>query len=162
MVVDYCKIFSDHVDHLYTLSLLLTADHGRAEQCLVAGLEDCVQANPVFREWAHAWATRTIIKNAIQMISPGKSETTASLESAAQLASEAGTLALAIMALPPLERFAYVMSVLEKYSDRECAKLLDCTVQEVVSARTYALERLAKRVHAATQQAQDLSVPVLS
>jgi hypothetical protein len=56
--------------------------------------------------------------------------------------SEASAPFVAIMNLPPFSRFAYVLSVLEKYSDRECAVLLDCTVGQVVHARTEALQRL--------------------
>ncbi|HYU44970.1 MAG TPA: isochorismatase family cysteine hydrolase [Terriglobales bacterium] len=46
MPPDFCAVFNDDLDHLYTLSLLLTADHQKAEQCFVAGLEDCLQGNP--------------------------------------------------------------------------------------------------------------------
>jgi hypothetical protein len=142
MAVDYCKNFSDNVDHLYTLSLLLTADHSKAEQCFVAGLEDCVEGNPVFREWAEAWAARTIIKNAIRMISPSRNGTS-STEAVTEPISDVGDLALAITVLPPFERFVYIVSVLERYSDRDCSLLLDCTVQDIANARTHALQQLA-------------------
>lgn len=36
----------------------------------MAGLEDSIHGNPVFKESAHSWSKRTIIKNAIRMISP--------------------------------------------------------------------------------------------
>jgi hypothetical protein len=75
MATDFCTVFNDDLDHLYTLSPLLTADHHKAEQCFVAGLEDCQQGNPVFREWAQSRATRTVIKNAIRIISPSRNET---------------------------------------------------------------------------------------
>ena len=35
---------------------------------------------------------------------------------------------MAIIALPAFQRFAFVMSVLEGYSNREAALLLDCSV----------------------------------
>lgn len=141
MPVDFCQMFDDDLDHLYTLSLLLTADRQKAEQCLVAGLEDCLQGNPVFREWAHSWARRTVVKNAIRMISPSplRNET----ETAAAGIPEPDTLAAAITSLKPFDRFVYVLSVLEKYSDRECSMLLDCTVEKVIDARTRALQFLA-------------------
>lgn len=162
MATDYCKIFSDHIDHLYTLSLLLTADHSKAEQCFVAGLDDCVHGNPVFREWAQAWATRTVIKNAIRMISPLRNKTITTAETTTERTSELDTLALAITKLPPLERFVYVMSVLERYSDRECSLLLDCTLEDIVNGRTHAFERLATLVCVEGQQAVDLSPDVVS
>jgi hypothetical protein len=161
MAVDYCKIFSDNVDHLYTLSLLLTADHSKAEQCFVAGLEDCVEGNPVFREWAEAWAVRTIIKNAIRIISPSRNRTTGT-EAVTEPISDAGDLALAITELPPFERFGYVMSVLERYSDRECSLFLDCTVQEIANARTHAFQQLPDMLGAGKSQAFEGTQAALS
>jgi hypothetical protein len=137
MPADFCQMFDDRLDYFYTLSLLLTTDRHKAEQCLVAGLEDCLQGNPVFREWAHSWARRTVIKNAIRMISPLRNEA----ETATGI-PEADTPAGAVTRLCPFDRFVYVLSVLEKYSDRECSMLLDCTVEKVVDARLRALQRL--------------------
>jgi len=37
---------------LYTLGFLLTADPQTAETCFVRGLEDSVEGNAVFKEWA--------------------------------------------------------------------------------------------------------------
>jgi hypothetical protein len=120
MPTDFCKVFEDHLDHLYTLSLLLTADHHKAEQCFIGGLEDCLQGNSVFREWAQSWATRAVIKNAIRIISPSRNETNRTTENydLTEPASEADTRAAAITKLPPFDRFVYVMSILEKYSYR--------------------------------------------
>jgi DNA-directed RNA polymerase specialized sigma24 family protein len=139
MPADFCRMFADNVDHLYTLAWLLTADRHKAEQCLVAGLEDCLQGNAVFREWAQSWAKRMVVKNAIRIISPSP------LRNEAKTAAgipEPATLADAITSLKPFDRFVYVLSVLEKYSDRECSMLLECTVQKVVHARTRALQLL--------------------
>ncbi len=144
MQTDYCKIFSDHVNRLYTLALLLTADYAKAEQCFVAGLEDCVEGNPVFREWGKVWAARMIIKNAIRMISSSKNETITNL--ARQSALEADVLVSGITGLPPFERVAYVTSVLEGYSDRECSLMLDCTVDDVAQGRIRAIGLLAESV----------------
>ena len=43
----------------------------------------------------------------------------------------------------PFERFVFVMAVLEGYSLRECSALLGCPVQDVVTAKSLALQRLA-------------------
>jgi DNA-directed RNA polymerase specialized sigma24 family protein len=137
---DFCRMFADDVDHLFTLALLLTADRSRAEHCVVAGLEDCLHTNAVFREWAHSWARRTVVKNAIRIISPSSFRNEA--KTAARI-PEPDTLADAITSLPPFDRFVYVLSVLEKYSDRECSMLLECTVERVMAARTRALQALA-------------------
>jgi DNA-directed RNA polymerase specialized sigma24 family protein len=140
MPADFCRTFADDVDHLFTLALLLTADRSRAEQCVVAGLEDCLHANAVFREWAHSWARRTVVKNAIRIVSPSPSRN--ETKTAAGI-PEQDTQADAITSLQPFDRFVYVLSVLEKYSDRECSMLLDCTVEKVMAARTRALQALA-------------------
>ncbi len=57
---DFCRIFSEKMDRLYLLALLLTADAGRAEECFVAGVGE---GNPAFRAWAYSWARRAIIQN---------------------------------------------------------------------------------------------------
>ena len=71
---EFCQIFADDENALYLLSLLLTADGSKAEKCFVAGLEDSIQGNPVFKEWARSWSKRMIVKNAIRMISPAWDE----------------------------------------------------------------------------------------
>ncbi len=145
MPADFCRVFDDHLDDLYTLSLLLTADRDKADQCFVSGLEDCLQGNPVFREWAQSWARRTIIKNAIRLIaplaiSPLRNETeTAGIP---EPLSEAGTPAAAITSLQPFDRFVFVLSALVRHSDRECSMLLDCSVEKIIDARIRALQQL--------------------
>src|SRR4029077_10222346 len=67
---DFRRIFDEDMNGLYLLSLLLTADREKAEQCFVSGLEDAVEGNPVFKEWARSWARRAIIQNAIRVINP--------------------------------------------------------------------------------------------
>ena len=143
MPSDFYQVFDHHMARLYTLSFLLTADHHKAEQCWVAGLEDCVQSNRAFREWAQSWARHTVIKNAMRMTAPARSEcmTTIKVEEVPEQASE-NTL-VGITGLEAFARFVYVMSVLEGFSDRECSVMLDCTVAEVVQARTQALQQLA-------------------
>src|SRR6266496_465100 len=107
---DYCRIFQEEVRPLYLLSFLLTANHARAEQCYVEGIENAAKS-PVFKEWARSWAKRTVIQNVIRLV--------------------------------PLERFVFVMSVLERYSDHDCSLLLNCTVKNVIDARLQALRALA-------------------
>jgi DNA-directed RNA polymerase specialized sigma24 family protein len=140
MPADFCKVFDDDLDHLYTLSLLLTADHGKADQCFVSGLQDCLQANSVFQEWAQSWARRTVIKNAVRLILLLRHKAETPTEFREPL-FEADSPAAAITSLQPFERFVYVLSVLEKYSDRECSMLLECTVGQVIDARARALQQ---------------------
>jgi len=145
---DFCRIFEKDMNRLYLLSFLLTGDRVIAEQCFVGGLQIAQEENHVFKEWAESWARRAVIQNAIRTIRPRR--TADDTPSAADPST--GTVATEpvgnawIVDLPAFERFAFVMSVLEGYSDQECSLLLGCTRGEVAAARTRALERLARSV----------------
>src|SRR4051812_33156522 len=67
---DFRRLFVEKVDSLYQLCFLLTTDPDKAEQYLLAGLDDCVKSHQVFREWAHTWAKRTLIQNAVRGVRP--------------------------------------------------------------------------------------------
>src|ERR1700751_4027674 len=146
------RIFVENMNSLYLLAFLLTADHGKAEQCFVSGLEDAVEGNPVFREWAHSWARRAIIQNAVRLINPRPGDASGGLRSASGgsnhkiLPAEHHREISAVLGLEPFERFVYVMTVLEHYSDHECSLLLDCPRRDVLPARTRALEQVGRQV----------------
>lgn len=143
---DFCRIFQQDMNPLYRLSFLLAADQTIAEQCFVGGLHIAQEGNPVFKEWAQAWARRAIILNAIRMIRPrlGNNGTIPMPDrGGVDTMTEPSEIA-AIVGLPAFERFAFVMSVLERYSDHECSLHLGCTVGDVVAARNRALERLGQ------------------
>jgi hypothetical protein len=61
---------AENRSELYLLSFLLTADRAKAERCFVAGLDETAEHNTAFREWAHAWARRVVINNALRYIAP--------------------------------------------------------------------------------------------
>jgi DNA-directed RNA polymerase specialized sigma24 family protein len=48
-----------------------------------------------------------------------------------------------VLALEDIERFAYVLAVLEGYPDQNCAVLLGISRQEVRETRIRAIERIA-------------------
>jgi DNA-directed RNA polymerase specialized sigma24 family protein len=145
---EFCQIFEKDMNSLYLLSLLLTGDHTIAEQCFVGGLHIAQEGSQVFKEWAESWARRAIILNAIRMIRPRK--TADNTHSTADSGSEHGLTEHAeiarIVDLPAFERFAFVMSVLEGYSDQECSLLLGCTRADVAAARTRALGQMGRSV----------------
>ena len=60
-VADFKRIFIEDVNQLYLLSLLLTGDHEKAEQCFVEGIGESAKGNHVFKEWERSWARRTIM-----------------------------------------------------------------------------------------------------
>jgi DNA-directed RNA polymerase specialized sigma24 family protein len=141
---DFCRIFRSDMNRLYLLSLLLTGDHATAEKCFVSGLEDSAKGSPVFKEWAQSWARRTIIRNAIQWIQPRPTGRPATGRVTGGRSTGEPERIAAVMELPALDRFVFVMAVLERYSDQECSLLLDCSRDEVIAARTRAFEQVGR------------------
>jgi DNA-directed RNA polymerase specialized sigma24 family protein len=159
---DFCKIFADEMSSLYMLGFLLTADQAKAEQCFVAGIGDCVEGNSVFKEWARSWARRTIVQHAIQRMAPAEGRRRVA---SAAAPSVGGVLTAesvnrtpldAILKLDTLERFVFVMSVLEGYSYQDCSILLGCPRQAVVDARARALESLTRASEVSIMRDEEL------
>jgi hypothetical protein len=141
---DFRRIFHEETDSLYRLSFLLTADHEKAEQCFVSGLEDSVNGSPVFKEWAR----RPIIHNAVRVINPHPTEEQAPPSPNSDGKTPAGEEAeiAAVLEIGPFERFVYVMSVLERYSDQDCSVLLGCAQRDVLVARIRALQEIGNAI----------------
>jgi len=151
----YASLDEDSIG-LCQLSFLLTGNPEKAQRCFACGFEDCVTGNPVFREWAHSWAKRTIIQNAIKELKPRPMLCNSSLSET--VFSDVDKLSRGrdghfeidvILGLEDFERFVFIMSVLERYSDHDCALLLGCSVQQVREARAHALQRIASSGRAA-------------
>lgn len=146
---EFHRIFDEGRDELYQLSFLLTRDHETAQRCLVGGLEDCVGSNRVFREWARSWAKRTIIQNAIRELKPRSTYYHSSLPGVFGCDIDetpncpGGHFAMdSLLTLGNFERFVFVMSVLEHYSEHDCALLLGSSVRETREARARAVSEL--------------------
>ena len=144
---DFRRVFDDDMNTLFLLSFLLTADREKAEQCFVSGLEDAVEGNPVFKEWARSWARRVIILNAVRAINPRPTEengrsSSATVGSNGKTRTEDQVEIAAVLRLEPFERFVYVITVLERYSDQDCSLLLGCARRDVVAARTRGFEQI--------------------
>ncbi len=147
---------------LYQLSFLLTGDHQTAERCFVAGIEDCVKENRVFREWARVWAKRVIVERAIRELHPrwSHSNSSAVLPTVCshnqQSSGPIGHFDVdAVLGLEDFERFVFVLCVLERYREHECALLLGCSASEVRDARTRAIEELASSGEVASSRYED-------
>jgi DNA-directed RNA polymerase specialized sigma24 family protein len=141
---DFRRVFHEETDSLYRLAFLLTADSEKAQQCFVSGLEDSVNGSAVFKEWAHSWARRTIIQNAVRTINPRPMEEYApsSFDGGGTTLAAEQVETAAVLQLEPFERSVYVMSVLERYSDLDCSLLLGCARRDVVAARIRGLQRI--------------------
>ena len=64
-----------------------------------------------------------------------------------------------VAAWEPFERFVFVMAVLEGYSLRECSTLLACPVQDVMAAKSLALQRLAAQTSLEPAAAKAETIP---
>jgi hypothetical protein len=161
---DFSKLLAGDPNHLYLLTFLLTANHEKAEQCFVAGLNDFGDGNAVFQEWAGEWARQVIVRNAIRIVKPqiGQAQPT---ESVYQPRGKSSVLEMqvqdvpfaSILSLNDFERFVYVLSVLERFSDQECAVWLGISRKEVRETRTLALKHVSDYEQMATKSTTDPS-----
>lgn len=139
---DFCEPFLDDSRGLYLLSLLLTADHEKAERCLTVSTDGCIGGNSVIHEWEHSWERWMIVRNAVRMFTvnpvPGGPESTAAFAAS----SLQDPFLARVLALEDFERLVYVLSVLEKYPDRNCAVLLGVSPQRIRETRICALKHI--------------------
>lgn len=137
-------VLTKDISYLYILAFLLTGDQNAAMQCVVSGLEDCVGDNSAFQHWAHNWSKRTIIRNAIAMMDPTpvQAEQPAVRPSPSEAKTSADALIAAVIQLPVFDRFVFVISVLEGYSDSDSALLLQCTPEEISASRVRVYKNL--------------------
>jgi hypothetical protein len=158
---DFCRIYIEQMNSLYLLSLLLTADPKKAEQCFLLGFDDSVSNNSVFKERVHLWARRSIILHAIRLLCPRPNDENESND--ARLSRLNGNVPAELRAYPNLvrvvvlnsfERFVFIMSMLERYSDQETSLLLGCFRRDVIRARTAAI-RYSARIVIATETQTD-------
>jgi len=140
---DFCRIFKGEMKRLYLLAFLLTANHVKAEWCFLAALADADKTTRVLTEFASSWSRRAIISHAIRLMKPTSSQESETRDPWDETNGEVATEVINRVAqLSPLERFVYVLSVLERCRDGKCAALLSCSRAHVVEARVRALEQL--------------------
>ena len=146
---DFCRIFGEDMSGLYLLALLLTGEEKTAEQCFVSSLDDAMNGGPVFKDWARSWARRTVVRNAIGLLSPKPMPGTQPIKIHGMAlfhasGSDRGYMfgLKALLQLPVFDRFVFVITVLEGIREHECSLLLECSPREVISARRRVLEAL--------------------
>jgi len=141
----FCGVLIADSRALYLLAFVLTGCHADAERCFLATVGDVVRPNSVFEGWERSWTKRCLIINAIRLVfsAPARISRKPDSWSTVDFDSRACYAVNALTRLsPPLQRFVFVMSVLERYSLRECALLLGQTPREVARARVDALRQL--------------------
>jgi hypothetical protein len=157
---DFCRLFAKETACLYKLAFLLTASHKKAEQCLLSALQESLGVHGVHKQWALSWSKRAVIKQAIHMtlVDPVQDSRGRDDWEYKEYESAAGSVINAVTRLAPLERFVFVLSVLERLSYRDCAVLLNCTPQNISDTRVRALQRLPMLADGLTE---NLSMPVV-
>ena len=142
---DFCRVFSEELDGLYQLSLLMTGDHETAEKCFFASLEDCYRATHVFKDWALPWAKYTITCHAIRELKSRLRHDSSpwagpvlQYSAARDDSRNSYFKAEDVLALNDFERLVFVTSVLERHSHRDCALLLGCSLLEIRRLRAQA------------------------
>jgi len=100
----------------------------------------------VFKGWEESWSKRCLIEYAIGAIifQPGRREAQRVLWLHERGENKLRTFLDAVTQLKSTERFVFVMTVLEGYSVKETALLLDRTPESVHNLRIEALQRLAE------------------
>jgi hypothetical protein len=140
-VTDFLRAFNEEMHSLYLLSFLLTADHDKAEQCLVSAMGECVDGIGFLMDGARP-TRAAVLKHAIQMIKPAPGRVShVSFLTLKKSVTPGNNPFAAILLLDAFERFVFVMSILEEQSDEECALLLRCSRNDVMMARLLALKR---------------------
>jgi DNA-directed RNA polymerase specialized sigma24 family protein len=144
---DFCRALQYEMGRLYVLAFLLSTNHEQAERCMVQTVQEIPEHQTVFREWVRIWIRHALIKNAIRSVLPGPRPVAQARDRWWDHQSEPAETATieAITRLSALDRFVFVLSVLERYSFKECSVLLDCSVETVMEARMRAFEALGSR-----------------
>jgi hypothetical protein len=96
----------------------------------VSIVEKAFKEQAVLKEWVRSWIKRRLIENAIKMVSPAfaRNGQRQELWSAGQCETQRECEIDSVTKLAAFERFVFVMSILERYSDWDCALLLACSM----------------------------------
>ena len=141
---DFASAFECERVGLQRLALLLTANEEAAKRCLILAFQECIASGSVFKGWVLSWARRIIIRNAINLVGGSGAQSFVETNCDADNGLSAlppddslGTVEAseAILDLPELDRFAFVICALERYSMHDCALLLGRSPREINEAR---------------------------
>jgi hypothetical protein len=144
---DFEQLFAKEATDLLRLSLHLTADAEKAESCLILAMRDCFFRSSVPKHRVVIWARWMVIRNAVRMIWGTANDIVDESALEFQLQPRDYPLeelreSIAILTLPDLDRLAFVICVLERYSILDCALLLRKTPQKVHEAIVRAVDQV--------------------
>lgn len=143
-VEEFVALFVSERAYLQRLALLLTADSRLASRCLRLALDQCGANSCVLRGWAFNWARRMVIRNAIDLVIRCRrylsAETIGDTDRGITISQDRDLISATvngqwILGLPRLDRFVFVICVLERSSVRECAALLGKSLRDVNESR---------------------------
>ena len=141
---EFASAFECERVDLQRLALLLTANKEAAKRCLILALRECVASGSVSKGWVLSWTRRVIIRNAISLVmGPGGHsfvDTNREADNGLIAFSSDDWLGAiseskAILNLPELDRFVFVICALERYSMHDCALLLGRPHRDINEAR---------------------------
>jgi DNA-directed RNA polymerase specialized sigma24 family protein len=141
---EFASVFESERVGLQKLALLLTANPEAAKQCLIRASRECIASSSVSKEWAVSWTRRMVIRNAISLVvHPGGQSFVGTNDDAGDgliaFSLDESLAAIAtsesIRGLSEIERFVFVICVLERYSIHDCALLLGKSPREVNAVR---------------------------
>ncbi len=157
---DFCRAFSKDIDALYSLALVLTGDPQAAETCLLAALDNCLRERPGAERSARSRSRWNMIRQAANVVlcRPDRAHT----KPLKRLDTTQSPVMLAIAGLPLIERFAFVVTVLERYSVSECATLLHRQSREIARARVEAMQAIAAELQANPLTMETSDAPIES
>jgi hypothetical protein len=131
------SIFDRERVGLHCLAQLLTGNLEIARRCLATAFRECIMSDSVSKGWVLSWARRTVIRNAIGLLTRGQSLPSTCAESdncSPAFALDAPCVPDGsewILGLPECDRLVYVICVLERYSTQDCALLLGKSVRDI-------------------------------
>ena len=148
---DFQSLFAKEMSGLFRLSLQLTADAEKAENCLILAMRECFVNSTVSKRWALIWARRTVVRSAIRLVLGNEDAMPIDFCGDAgpdfhlqpsEYRIEALQDSLPILELPDFDRLVFVICVLERYSILDCALLLKRSPKDVNDARVRAINQV--------------------
>ena len=141
---EFVSLFESERVALQGLALLLTASPETATRCLALAVRECIASSSVSKEWVLNWTRRVVIRNAISLVMGREDQSLLNTNDVADnglVAFDpddslgAGATSESIIGLSEIERFVFVICVLERYSIQDCALLLGKSPGEVNKVR---------------------------
>jgi DNA-directed RNA polymerase specialized sigma24 family protein len=140
-----CEMIRAQIKSLYLLAYMLTASRELAESALISAVDHILCDDSIDTE-LRSWSIRILALKSVSAIRGASDHDPSDTWSAEDSTPELADLVNAVTGLAPMERHVFVLSVLERFADMECAILLDCNLEEVAEIRTSALQHLTSNL----------------